>query len=125
MNQKACCPLCRSVEIIKDRPLTAGGGYPVVVCRYAACKCHIALCHSPKPESEWSEFDARFVTGNVNSLWIQHCEAVGQIKTYISANYVSKKRIKEVIEGKIQSGYHASNVLVVLSDIKQDLLGND
>jgi len=35
-----------------NRPLTSGGGYPIISCANAACSCHIKLCHSQEPQQE-------------------------------------------------------------------------
>lgn len=54
------------------------------------CMCH----HSPKPESEWDGFDE----------WVATAEPK-HIKAHITANYVSKAEIAEVVEGSTQRPY--------------------
>lgn len=75
-------------------------------------------------QNEWADFDERFYFVGTDERDFDGQVIRDEIKAYITANFVSKKRIKEVIDQELESGVPPSGDYL-LKRIKQELLGND
>lgn len=88
-TQPQCCDFCKIISIKKDRPLTHGGGYPVVGCNNPSCECH-------QPRQEWEErFKKKYG-------WIEDFDTRNGIIAFIASE---RKALLEEID--MRSGYTA------------------